>query len=89
MTEYTKDPDAVLNYLFDWSEWLAAGETIQSYVLTVATGLTLDTDSNTTTTVTAKLSGGTAGESYSVACRISTNASQTDERTITINVAER
>jgi len=86
---YDKDPDAVLNYVFDWSDWLATGETISTSLMTVETGLTLDSDSNTTTTATATLSGGTAGESYAVANKITTSTGQTDERTITINCVER
>ena len=26
--QYLKDPSAVLDYVFDWTEWLATGETI-------------------------------------------------------------
>ncbi len=53
------------------------------------TGLTKDSDSATTTAVTVWLSGGTAGTSYSVACRIVTSSARTDERTINIKVTER
>jgi hypothetical protein len=50
---FTKDPDAVLDYKFDWaaetngsgpSDWLASNETISSYVVTAAAGLTKDSD---------------------------------------------
>lgn len=86
---YQKDPQAVLNYVFDWSLWLALGETISSVVNTVPAGLTLTSASNTTTTATLKLSGGTAGQSYKVSNRITTSTSQVDERTIIIQVDER
>ena len=29
---FRKDPDAILDYGFDWSEWLASGEIIASSV---------------------------------------------------------
>lgn len=95
-----KDPSAVLDYVFDWkprthgvsgatSDWLATGETISSYTVTAETGLTKDSDSESDGVVTVWLSGGTAGENYKVACKITTTAGRTDERTIWIKVVER
>jgi len=46
MTRFLKDPDAVLDYGFDWSDWLADGETISTSTWTVETGITKDSDSN-------------------------------------------
>jgi len=86
---FTKDPDAVLDYQWNWSAWLAVGETITSAVITVDTGLTLDSQSNTTTTVTAWLSGGTVDEGYRVVCEITTSAARTDNRSIYISCRER
>ena len=87
---FKKDPDSVLDYAFDWSTyWLQSGETISSHVITVGTGLTKDSDSESDGVVTVWLSGGTAGRSYDVACRITSNLGRTDERTIKINVEER
>jgi hypothetical protein len=83
-----KDPDAVVDYAFDWSEWLDAGETISSYTITV-NGVTLDSDSQTTTTVTAWLSGGTANTLATLACEIVTSDSRTDERTANIKIRDR
>jgi hypothetical protein len=101
--EYKKDPDAVLDYKFDWAadtngsvdpyatDWLKDGETISSRVVTVASGLTKDSDSltDTNTSVTVWLSGGTDDTRYNVACKIVTSDSRTDERTITIYVKHR
>jgi len=91
MTEaiFIKDPDAVLDYAFDWNTWLASGETISSHVVTVPTGLTKDSDTESDGIVTVWLSGGTAGTSYNVACKIETSDSRTEERSITILVQER
>ena len=97
---FTKDPDAVLDYKFDWkaqtngsgnSDWLASGETISSHTIDADTGITVDSSSqtDTNTSVTAWLSGGTAGTEYVVRCEIVTSASRTDERSITIQVAQR
>jgi hypothetical protein len=86
---FTKDPDAVLDYQWDWSEWLAAGETISSFDTTIPTGLTLDSESNTNTAVTAWLSGGTVDTGYKVICHIVTSEGREDDRSIYINVRQR
>jgi len=88
--EFFKDPDAVLDYAFDWSEnWLESAETISSHTITVSTGLTKDSDSESDGVVTVWLSGGTAGTVYTVACKIVTSLSRTDERTATIRCVNR
>jgi len=97
---FYKDPDEVLDYVFDWkaltngngtSDYLQSAETISSETVTVESGLTLDSESitDTNTTVTAWLSGGTAGTRYSVACEIVTNLGRTAERTIYVHVIDR
>ena len=97
---FLKDPDAVLDYKFDWkaetngsgnSDWLVTGETIASHTITAAAGITVNSSSetDTDTSVTVWLSGGSAGTKYSVACKIVTTDSRTDERTITIQVVQR
>ena len=86
---YLKDENAILDWVFDWSQWLAVSETIATRTVTVATGLVKDSDSATATAVTVWLSGGTVGTTYTVACRISTTSARTDERTITIRVQQR
>lgn len=85
---FTKDPDAVLDYEFDWSAWLGT-DTIATHTVTAAAGLTVDSTEATTTTVTARLSGGTDGASYAVTCHIVTAAGREDDRTATITVQER
>lgn len=100
MSQFIKDPEAVLDYKFDWaastngtgvSDWLASGETISSRTVTVESGLTKDSDSltDTNTSVTVWLSGGTAGTVYTVTCHIVTSDNRTDERSITIHCLDR
>ena len=87
---FIKDPDAVLDYAFDWEEyWLESSETIASHTITVQTGITNDSDSESDGIVTVWLSGGTAGTTYEVACEIVTTSGRTDERTISIICNER
>lgn len=86
-----KDPNAVLDYKFNWSDWLASGETISTITITAESGITVDssTITDTGTTVTVWLSSGTAGNIYDVACLITTSDSRTDERTMKIRCQER
>ena len=86
--DFLKDPEAVLDYAFDWSSWLASGETISTETLT-GSGVTVDSSSESDGVVTAWISGGTAGQTATVACKIVTSASRTDERTIKLKIQER
>lgn len=87
--EFIKDPAAVLDYTFDWSDWLNTGETISSHTVTVPTGITLGSHANDTTAVTMWLSGGAVGEHYAIACQITTSQGRTDKRRILIMMEER
>lgn len=82
---FIKDPDSVLDYAVDWSDWLGT-DTIATSSWTVPTGITNDSDSNTTTVATVFLSGGTIGQRYDLVNRITTAAGRTADRTITIIV---
>lgn len=95
---FKKDPDEVLDYLFDFKaltngngteDYLQSGETISTYTMTVDTGLTKDSDTKTNadTSVKVWLSGGTLGNSYNVECDIVTSGGRTVSRTMTIVVA--
>jgi hypothetical protein len=87
MTEhFVKDPDAVLDYQWDWTDWLES-DTISTVVITVPTGLTSSGNYKTTKKVTVWLSGGEVGHNYLVSCRITTVAGRVDERTIVIQCA--
>jgi len=86
-----KDPEAVKDYQIDWSDsgngWLGS-DTISSSLFTVGAGLTIDSQSNTTTTATVWLSGGTAGQKYKVNCHIVTAAGREDDRSFDILVED-
>lgn len=87
---WTKDPDAILDYAFDWTAWLAEGEAITDQVVTVPAGLTIAQAATADAgVVTVWLSGGSAGEVYAVACRVTTDAGRVDERTYYLEVRDR
>lgn len=85
MKTFLKDPDATLDYKVDWSDWLGA-DTISTSSFTVPSGITEDTSTNSTTTATVWLSGGTVGERYKVINRIVTAGGRTADRTLYIKV---
>lgn len=74
---FTKHPDAVKDYTFDWTAWLG-DDTIATATITTQAGLTVDSQSKTATTATVWLSGGTKGQLYTVTCRITTTGGRTD-----------
>lgn len=82
---FIKDPDEVLDYVRDWSADLGA-DTIATSVWTVPDGLTKDSDTNTTTTATIWLSGGTLGANYEVLNRITTAGGRTFDKTLRFRI---
>lgn len=88
-TTFTKDPDATLDYTVDWSDWLDTGETISSSSFSVPSGITKASESNTTTSATVWLSGGTKWTTYTVTNEVTTTAGRTDQRSFDVRVVER
>jgi hypothetical protein len=91
-SQQIKDPDAILDYVFDWSDWLETSETISDYTLTptVATsGIAVDDDSETGGKITAWVSGGLAGVTYSLTCHVVTSLGREDDRTMNFVVQDR
>lgn len=97
---FIKDPSSVLPYKFDFkaltngtgeSDWLGTTETISSKTVTAETGITVDssTITDTSTSVTVRISGGTANHDYRVTCEIVTSAGNTDQRTMLFKVRDR
>jgi predicted hotdog family 3-hydroxylacyl-ACP dehydratase len=87
-----KDPDAVLNYTFDWDdEYLGAGVTVSTsdWVVSPTGTLTIDSESETTTQTTVALSAGTVGQVYRVTNTVVLSNGETEERSLTVRVDER
>lgn len=81
-----KDPDAELDFGFDWETWLD-GDTLATSTWIVPTGITKDSDLFTIIGVTTIwLSGGTLREVYKVVNRITTIGGRTDDRTLVIKI---
>jgi hypothetical protein len=80
--------DAV-DHTLDWSRELKVGQSIVSALWTVPAGLTGSNEGFTGTLATKRLTGGTAGTIYDVACRVTLNDGTVIERWIAIDVRTR
>lgn len=85
------DPQARLDYEWDWSNWLADGETILNHLVTVTPPdeMLIDTDTATSETVTAWVHGGVLGRSYQLTCHIVTTDGREDDRKFVLSVKNR
>ena len=88
MNTYTKDPDALLDYTVDWSDWLEDDETITTSEFIVPNTFTITTESSNSTSGTAWISGGTSGY-HQVTHRITTTDGRSDDRSFWIYIKER
>lgn len=86
---YVMDPQAVLDFAFDWSGWLAGAETIIAQTVVATAGLTVATVTQSTGVVTAWLSAGTVDTTVTVTCHITTSAGRQDDRSIYVTVLNR
>ena len=88
-TAYRIDPDATLDWAFDWGKnWLADSETITGHTITTSGTVTVDSSSAAAGKVTVWLSGA-ADRRATVTCRITTNQGRTDDRSLTLIVGDR
>lgn len=86
-----KDPNATVIYTVDWNtNFLSgvSGGTISTSTWVVPTGITSVTESNTTTTTTIKLSGGTLEQSYTLVNRITTSAGLTEDFSLVVIIRD-
>lgn len=86
-----KDPNAILDYTFDFTDWLAAvSDTISSVTFPAVVGVTVAGSAITAgKKVVAWVSGGTVGLPASLTARIVTTGGRTDDRTIYFKIKER
>ena len=85
---HLKDPNATKDYGIDWASFLA-GDTIQSSTWIVPAGLTSSNPSNTSTTTTVWLAGGTLGETYTVTNRVVTAGGRTEDQSLRFYIRDR
>jgi hypothetical protein len=88
---FDKEPDDVLDYDIDLSEFLPSTDTISTVTPTSApAGLTfgVTTINNTTKVVKQWISGGTDGDTYTVQIKITTSEGRTKHAHFKIRVKE-
>lgn len=88
-----KDPDAILDYVYDWSLWLGEDSinTVQTVVTPVADELTVDEPRTSIADgkVTIWVESGILNKIYDVICRIVTANGRTDDRTIRFKIVSK
>lgn len=86
-----KDPNAVLDYSLDLTEWLGDTGDLVTALVTEAEGVTVESTSIQGAIVTAWVSGGVVGEAASVTFRFTTDSvpARTDDRTVHFKIRER
>ncbi|HTG95709.1 MAG TPA: hypothetical protein VL866_24115 [Pyrinomonadaceae bacterium] len=89
MTPFIQDPNAVLDYPFDWSTYLA-GDTIQTSVFSADSGIMVESDAILDPSNTVVwLSGGVKGKRYAITNHVKTAGAREDDWTIYVLVKER
>jgi len=87
---FSKSPHAKLDYTIDWTDALEDGETISEASWSIPSGLTDEqSESNTTTSQTVWVSGGTLGTKYALRGDMVSSEGREDSRTIYITIEER
>jgi hypothetical protein len=85
-----RDPRSRLPVSCDWSAWLTQeATTIASSAWTADAGITLDTETHTTTAATVFLSGGVEGQTYRVRNTITTANGLVDSRSFRVGTRDR
>lgn len=87
--DHKQDPEAELDWVFDWGQWLEELETITSASFTTDPGITVVSSSHTTKTAKVWLTGGTEGQVYRITCRVVTSGGRTDDRTFILRSVNR
>ncbi len=83
---FKKAPGAVEDYTVDWVDFLNTGVTISTSTWAADSGITIDSDSKSTTATTVILSSGTHGKSYIITNTVTLSDSVVSKRAIKITV---
>jgi len=89
MDRFHKDPDAVLDYKKDWSNWLGTDTITNSIWFADSDDITIDSSNHDTQEAVVWLSGGTVGEGYMVTNRITTTQGRINDSSIIIIIKEK
>jgi hypothetical protein len=84
-----KDPQAVLDYSYDWTQWLTDVSDHIVAATVVGTDVVVDSWAFDGFIVTAWLSGGTLGAKAEAVCHIVTAGGREDDRTLFLKIKDR
>lgn len=85
-----KDPDAVLDYAWDWSDFVAdIDDTVSNAVFSASGGLTVTALGLAGGVASARVSGGQVGDDAAVTCRITTAGGQIEDSTVNFLIVEK
>jgi len=90
--EAKKDPDSTVDFTINWILTLAESspaDTISTSSWTANHAMTVASDSNTTTTTTVWVSGGTRRKYVDLINTVATAAGRTYQRTITVKIQDK
>lgn len=78
-----KDPDDILDYSFDWSEWVESNnDSINSYSFIQDGNLTLTNQLLNDNIISVFVAGGVLNSTSYLTCRIVTNAGRRKDKTL-------
>lgn len=83
--EIVHAPGAILDYAFNWAEWLQQGETIPTSVWSITPSLTLNNEQNQSGVTSVFVNGGVVNKIYYLTNTITTSVGRTDSRTIVLS----
>ena len=87
--KFEKQPGETLDYDILLADWFSnRTDSIQSYVVTVPTGITKASDTVSGTTIRVLLSGGTVGEKYKITTTVTTTTGVIKEVDFVVSVKE-
>jgi hypothetical protein len=83
--EIVHAPGAILDYAFNWAEWLQQGETILTSAWSITPSLTLNNEQNQSGVTSVFVNGGVVNKIYYLTNTITTSVGRTDSRTIVLS----
>ena len=88
ITPLIHDPNAVLDYTFDWATSYLGADTIIASQFSVDSGIMVESDTFDATSATIWLSGGTPDKRYAVVNHVTTAGGREDDWTIYLLVKD-
>jgi hypothetical protein len=84
-----KDPQSIIDYKVDWSQWLGAGDTIINSEWSVPADITKQSDSFDDTSATIWLQEGVEGMTYLFINRVTTSGGRSQDMSVVLKVESR